>query len=221
MALSDWGPISPDSALPGYTGPATDAIVDQDNPSKYFTSQYYADQIAQFQASLIQLDQTAQVLQNLAASPDISATDLAPIAAWLDDYHNKKTQVQATAATVNGIVKTVNLVGAGFPQVSLPATLSQWQPVAVVGLAAAVAATAAVISWASEKIATAHAITEQIASLPADQRAAALSQITQANPSTLSSVSSIVMWLAIGAVVWFGYKAYSEYSGSRWRMGDN
>ncbi|HWN60405.1 MAG TPA: hypothetical protein VNO25_07015, partial [Streptosporangiaceae bacterium] len=65
MKLGDWGPISPDSALPGYTGPSSDTLVDQSDPSKYFTRGYYADQIAQFQATLIQLDQTAQILANL------------------------------------------------------------------------------------------------------------------------------------------------------------
>jgi hypothetical protein len=214
-ALGDWGPITPDSALPGYTGPSSDTIVDQNDPTKYFTLDYYSNQIAQFQASLIQLDQTAQILGNLLAGGTLNATDAASVQAWLDDYNGNKTQVQAIAAAVNGIVNTANAFGVGLPNVTLPQTLSQWQPLAIVGVAAAVAATASIIAWASQKIVTAQSITAQLASLPADQRAAALQQITAANPTTLSSISNIVKWVAIGAVIFFGYKAWTEYRGGR------
>src|SRR4029077_2488285 len=37
-----------------------DTLVDSSDPNKYFTTAYYANQIAQFQQTLIQLDQTAQ-----------------------------------------------------------------------------------------------------------------------------------------------------------------
>jgi hypothetical protein len=214
MKLGDWGPITPDSALPGYTGPSSDTLVDQNDPTKYFTRGYYADQIANFQATLIQLDQTAQVFIDLGASPDISADDLATISAWLTDYEDKKGEIQAAAATVNAIVNTANAFGVGLPNISVPQTL-QLAPLAIVGIAAAVAAVAAIVAWAAEKIATAQQLTQQLQSLPPEQRAAALQQIEAANPSTLASVSSIVKWVAIGALVFFGYKAWTQYAGGR------
>src|SRR5258708_7210109 len=122
MNLSDWGPITPDSALPGYTGPDSGTLVDQSDPSRFFTTGYYADQIAKFQATLIQLDQTAQVLQNLLASGSLTPEDAAAVQAWLDDYEGKKFEIQAAAATVNGIVNTANPFGVGLPEIPLPQT---------------------------------------------------------------------------------------------------
>jgi hypothetical protein len=189
-------------------------LVDSSDPNKYFTTAYYANQIAQFQQTLIQLDQTAQAMQALAATPGVTPADLAQIQAWLDDYNGKKWEIQAAAATVNGIVNTANAFGLSLPNVSLPQTL-QLAPLAIVGIAAAVAAVAAIVSWAAEKIATAHELTQQLLSLPADQRAAALRQIEAANPSTLASVSTIVKWAAIGALIFFGYKAWQQFQGGR------
>lgn len=215
--LADWGPISTDSAQPGYTGLGLDTIVDQADPSKFFTSAYYADQIVKFQSAMNQLDDTyftfTQLLPTL--DPVADAASITAIQQWLSDYADKKTEIQAVAATINGIVSTVNTVtGAGLPTVVKPQSLA-FAPIAVVGIAAAVAAAAAIIAWAAEQIVTAQNITAQIQSLPPDQRAAALAQINAANPSTLSSISSIVMWVAIGAMVWFGYKAFSEYRSGR------
>jgi hypothetical protein len=191
-----------------------DTLVDSDDPSKYFTTAYYANQIAQFQQTLIQLDQTAQALETLAASPSIAAADLAAIQAWIADYDGKKWEIQAAAATVNGIVNTANVFGVGLPNITVPQTL-QLAPLAIVGIAAAVVAITSIVSWAAEKIITAQQLTQQLLSLPPDQRAAALARIEAANPSTLSSVSTIVKWVAIGALIFFGYKAWREYQGGR------
>jgi hypothetical protein len=213
--LADWGPISPDSAMPGYTGPSTDTVVDQDDPTKFFTLDYYEQQIVQFQATLINLDQTAQVIADTIPTldPTADAAVLSQYQQWLNDYHNKKTEIQATAKAVNGIVTTVNAFGVGLPNVTLPQTLSQWQPIAVVGVAAAVAAAASIVAWAAQQIVTAQNITAQIQSLPADQRAAALAKLQQ--PSTLASISNVVKWVAIGLLVWFGWQAWQDYSSHR------
>lgn len=210
--LADWGPTSPDSAQPGYTGLGMDTIVDQSDPSKFFTSAYYAQQILQFQAAMNQLDDTYATFTQLLPTldPSVDAPNIAAIQQWLSDYADKKSEIQAVAATINGIVNTVNgATGAGLPTVVKPQSLA-FAPLVVVGIAAAVAAAAAVIAWATQQIITAQNITAQIQSLPPDQRAAALAQINAANPSTLSSLSSIVMWVAIGAIVWIGYKAFAS-----------
>jgi hypothetical protein len=215
MSLGDWGPISPDSALPGYTGPSTDALVDQDDPSKYVTLSYWADRIAQFQATLINLDQAAQVATNLAADPNLDATTKSELTAWLADYNNKRFEFQAAAKTVNTIVGTANAFGVGLPQVSLPQTLAQWQPLAVAGVAAAVVAVAALVEWGTTYLAKMHAIVAAINTLPADKVQAALDAIDKGGTSdTLGQVASIVKWVAIGALIWFGYQAFTEYRGA-------
>jgi hypothetical protein len=211
VSLADWGPITPDSALPGYTGPAADTIVDQDDPTKYVSVSYWADRIAQFQAVLIQLDQSAQVVQTLIGEPETDADSRAQLQAWLDDYNAKKWEFQAAAKTVNGVVSTANAFGVGLPQVTVPTTLAL-APLAVVGVAGAVVAVAALIEWGVTYIAKARAIVTAIQTLPPEKVQAAIDAINKGGAAdTLGQVASIVKWVALGALVWFGFKAFSEY----------
>jgi hypothetical protein len=216
MTLRDAAVISPESAAPGYMGPSSDTIVDKDDPTRFFTVQYYADQIASFQATLIQLDQTAQVLANDVLPQLDSAQDadsIAQIQAWLADYQAKKTEIQLAAKAINTVVTTANAFGVGLPQIRLPTTLAIVPAVAIAGAVAAVAAAAAIIAWAAEKIATAQQFTQQLASLPADVRAAALDKMTATNTGVLAQLGDVIKWVAIGALVWFGYKAFTEERG--------
>ena len=214
MSLADAAVISPESAAPGYmVAPSSDAIIDKDDPSRFFTVQYYADQIASFQATLIQLDQTAQVLANDVMpqlDPIADADSIAQIQSWLADYDAKKSEIQLAAKAINTVVNTANAFGVGLPLVRLPTTLAIVPAVAVAGAVAAVAAAAAIIAWAAEKIATAQQFTAQLASLPPDARAAALDKMTATDTGIVAQIAGLVKWVALGALVWFGYKAFSE-----------
>lgn len=215
MSLADWGPISPDSALPGYTGPSTDTLVDQNDPTKYVTTSYWADRIAAFQGTLISLDQAANVANDLLADPNTDQATQAQLHQWLADYNAKKLEFRAAAATVNGIVSTANAFGVGLPKVTLPTTLAQIQPLALVGIAGAVVAVAALIEWGTTYIAKMHAIVAAIRTLPPDQVQAALASIDAGTGSSaLGDIASIVKWVAIGAFIWFGFQAFREYRGS-------
>lgn len=216
MTLRDAAQISPDSAAPGYMGPSSDTIIDKDDPTRFFTVQYYADQIASFQATLIQLDQTAQVLANDVMPQLDSVNDadsIAQIQAWLADYEGKKTEIQLAAKAINTVVATANAFGVGLPLVRLPTTLAIVPAVAVAGAVAAVAAAAAIIAWAAEKIATAQQFTQQLATLPPEARAAALDKMTATDTGIVAQLAGLVKWVAIGALVWFGYKAFTEERG--------
>lgn len=184
------------------------------------TLSYYQQKIVEFQNLLNGMDTAAKAAQS-ALWDDIDPKLSADLQAYLDDFDSKKWEFRAAAEALNLAVNGANLVGADFPNVTVPQTLGVVPLVAAGVIAAAVATAAALIVWGNtwlqglnqrlrdqELIAS---VTDPVkrdkliqTQLEVDQAAA------EANASPLSSISNIVKWLAIGAVAYFAFSAYKQ-----------
>lgn len=184
------------------------------------TLSYYQQKIVEFQNLLNGMDTAAKAAQS-ALWDDIDPKLSADLQAYLDDFDSKKWEFRAAAEALNLAVNGANLVGADFPNVTVPQTLGVVPLVAAGVIAAAVATAAALIVWGNtwlqglnqrlrdqELIAS---VTDPVkrdkliqTQMEVDQAAA------EANASPLSSISNIVKWLAIGAVAYFAFSAYKQ-----------
>ena len=184
------------------------------------TLSYYQQKIVEFQNLLNGMDTAAKAAQS-ALWDDIDPKLSADLQTYLDDFDSKKWEFRAAAEALNLAVNGANLVGADFPNVTVPQTLGVVPLVAAGVIAAAVATAAALIVWGNtwlqglnqrlrdqELIAS---VTDPVkrdkliqTQLEVDQAAA------EANASPLSSISNIVKWLAIGAVAYFAFSAYKQ-----------
>jgi len=184
------------------------------------TLSYYQQKIVEFQNLLNGMDTAAKAAQS-ALWDDIDPKLSADLQTYLDDFDSKKWEFRAAAEALNLAVNGANLVGADFPNVTVPQTLGVVPLVAAGVIAAAVATAAALIVWGNtwlqglnqrlrdqELIAS---VTDPVkrdkliqTQMEVDQAAA------EANASPLSSISNIVKWLAIGAVAYFAFSAYKQ-----------
>jgi hypothetical protein len=201
---------------------------DPSSPTRFFSLAYYQDQIVAFQNAVTALDQAAQHVTDLLTLETLDDQSRTELQAWIDDFNGKKFEIRAAAMAINAVADTAQAVGFNVPNVTLPQSLG-FAPLAIVGLAAAVAAAAAVVAWSIQAIAVAQQTTEQvklrlaaIANLPvADQEkllaaeqgiAAARASAEAGAGGTLSTVATIIKWVAIGAALWFAYRACQDFS---------
>ena len=184
------------------------------------TLSYYQQKIVEFQNLLNSMDAAAKAAQS-ALWDDIDPKLSADLQAYLDDFDSKKWEFRAAAEALNLAVNGANLVGADFPNVTVPSTLGVVPLVAAGVIAAAVATAAALIVWGNtwlqglnqrlrdqELIAS---VTDPVKRDRLIQTQLEIEQATvEANASPLSSISNIVKWLAIGAVAYFAFSAYKQ-----------
>lgn len=184
---------------------------------------YYKTKVVEFQNVLNNLDQTAAVVAQMI-DEDISPELTVDLQSFMQQYDNKKGYYRTAAEALNLAINGVNVFGAGMPAVQVPSGLAL-APVAMgAAVAAAVAAAAALIVWGREwivgvndRLKTEMALGKISDPAKRDAAAAALVQ-TEANAkaaqgSPLSQISNIVKWVAIGAVAWFAFQAYSKTRG--------
>lgn len=203
---------------------------DPASPSRFFSLAYYQDQIAAFQNAVIALDQTAGHVSDLLSMSSLDDQSRAELQAWLDNFQAKKWEIKAAALAINAVSDTAQALGVQIPNVTLPQTLGVvFAPLAIAGLAAAIAAAAAIVAWSIQAIDTAAATTDQvklrlaaIATLPVDDQAKLLAgeQGIAAAKATaeggaggaLGNFANVLKWLAIGAALYFAYRAWQSYN---------
>ena len=107
---------------------------------------YYQQKIVEFQNLLNGMDKAYTAANDLywenidpALSEDLKK--------YLEDFDSKKWEFRAAAEALNLAVNGANLVGADFPNVTVPSTLGVVPLVAAGVIAAAVATAAALIVW--------------------------------------------------------------------------
>jgi len=181
---------------------------------------YYQQKIVEFQNLLNGMDKAAQAAQS-ALWDDIDPQLSKDLQAYLDDFDSKKWEFRAAAEALNLAINGANLVGADFPNVTVPSTLGVVPLVAAGVIAAAVATAAALIVWGNTWLqglnqrlrdqeligsVTDPAKRDKLIQTQLEVEAAAV----DANASPLSSISNIVKWLAIGAVAYFAFSAYKQ-----------
>lgn len=189
---------------------------DPNSVTRFAEPDYYRDKIREFQVSLNQLSDTAEQMRALAALP-IAPEYNQDVYDWLDAYEAKRWQFVTTAEAINAASQTANALGIRMPVLSLPQGLNA-APLAIAGVAGAVAAAAALIAWATDMIVSARAIAGRMAiieGLSPDQQAVALKAEqeiarAQASNTPLSQIATVVKWGAIVVAGFFALQAWRE-----------
>jgi hypothetical protein len=181
---------------------------------------YYQQKIVEFQNLLNGMDAAAQAAQS-ALWDDIDPKLSTDLQAYLDEFDSKKWEFRAAAEALNLAVNGANMVGANFPNVTVPSTLGVVPLVAAGVIAAAVATAAALIVWGNtwlqglnQRLRDQELITSVTDPVKRDKLIQTQLEVdraaVEANASPLSSISNIVKWLAIGAVAYFAFNAYKQ-----------
>ena len=181
---------------------------------------YYRQKIVEFQNVLVQMDAAAEGAGDLIYIVDDVAL-LEDLNALLAEYDLKKGYFRTAAEALNLAISGVNLVGANFPQVKIPRGMNAIPLVAAAGIAAALAVAAGLIVWGRDWIKSVdeRARRSQIlAALPDGplraQAAQAMAKIDgavrEADASPLGSIASIVKWVAIAGLVYFGLQTFKS-----------
>jgi hypothetical protein len=202
--------------------PFVDTFDDPEAPS-VLSLDYYRQKALEFQQIVNALDSTARTVDALIRElpPGLLVDELIAERSILE---GKKGQLKLAAEAINFAANGLNAVGVNFPRINTQ-TLGA-VPLALAGAAAAaVAAAAALIVWGKswiEGINQRLRNAELLASVPdADKGkvAQAILQtdvaLAQANESPLASIAGMVKWIAIGAVAFFAYQAWTQYQGTK------
>lgn len=200
-----------------------DFMVDDDNAPPVATS-YFRDKAVEFQQIINALDATSNEVDMLiGALPESALLD--ELVEQKAELEGKKGQIKLVAEAVNFAANGLNQLGANLPTINIPQTLGAI-PLVVAGAgAAAVAAAAAIIVWGKvwiDGINQRLRNAELLASVPEADRARVAESVlktdvalAQATQSPLASVAGIVKWVAIGAVAFFAYQAWTQYQGGK------
>jgi len=184
---------------------------------------YYKTKVIEFQDVLYNLDNTAAIVANLI-DEQISPELTVDLQSFMQQYDNKKGYYRTAAEALNLAINGVNVFGAGLPSVRVPSGLAM-APIAMgAAVAAALAAAAALVVWGKEWIVGVNdrLKTELLLGKISDpvkrDAATAALLLTEANAkaaqgSSLSQISNIVKWVAIGALAYFAFQAYSKTRG--------
>lgn len=199
-----------------------DFIIDDDAPP--VSTSYFADKAREFQSVINALDATdREVGLLIGALPESALLD--ELVEQKAELEGKKGQIKLIAEAVNFAANGLNQLGANLPTINLPQTLGAAPLVVAGAAAAAVAAAAAIIVWGKawiDGINQRLRNAELLASVPeADRGKVAQAILTtdvalaQANESPLASIAGVVKWVAIGAVAFFAYQAWTQYQGGK------
>ena len=201
-----------------------DFIIDDAETAQPVERSYFRDKALEFQQIINALDATAQQVDMLiGALPESAMLD--ELVQQFDELQAKKGQIKLVAEAVNFAASGANALGANLPTINIPQGLGA-APLVIAGAgAAAIAAAAAVIIWGKAWI---DGINQRlrdkqlIESVPEANRPQVAEAIlktdvalAQANESPLASIAGVVKWVAIGAVAFFAYQAWTQYNGRR------
>lgn len=179
---------------------------------------YYKQKLAEFQSMLNELDTTAQSAQNIIAlTPESSLAD--DMQAYLTQWDDKRYQFKIAAEGINLAIAGANSFGVDIKKLTIPTGLGL-APVALAGVAAAVAAAAVLLVWGRDWIAGVNErakLALQFENLSPEVRDAVIQEqikIDQAqanaNESPLSTIAGSIKWIALAAVAFFAYRAFSK-----------
>lgn len=112
---------------------------------------YFRNQIREFQSTLNAIDATANALRD-ALQWSVDPGESAAIGELLSEYESRKVWIRGVAQAINAGASLANASGARMPSLSIPSGLGA---LPLLGVGAAVAAAAAVVTWGATWIATA------------------------------------------------------------------
>ena len=182
---------------------------------------YYRQKIVEFQNVLVQMDSAAEGAQGLI---DLGLDDpelVDDLNSLLADYDLKKGFFRTAAEGLNFAISGVNMIGGNFPSVRIPAGLNAVPVIAAAGVAAALAVAAGLIVWGRDWIRSVDERARRSQILQAlpegPQRAQAAREmqkidgaVREAEQSPLASIATIVKWVAIAGLVYFGMQSFKS-----------
>ena len=198
-----------------------DFVIDDAETAQPVERSYFRDKALEFQRIINALDATAsEVDQLIGALPESALLD--ELIAQREELEGKKGQIKLVAEAVNFAANGLNQVGANLPTIQWPQTLGA-APLVIAGAgAAAIAAAAAIIVWGKSWI---DGVNQRLRdkqlmeSVPEAQRGAVADAIVkteaakaQADASPIGAIANIIKWVAIGAVAFFAYQAWTQYA---------
>ena len=179
---------------------------------------YYKQKLAEFQSMLFELDNTAEsAFRIMALTPDTeTATEMQTL---LDQWDGKRYQFKIAAEGINLAIAGANTFNVDFKKLTIPAGLGA-APVALAGIAAAVAAAAILLVWGRDWIAGVNErakLSLQYDNLTPEVRDQVIQEQVKieesqraANESPISVIAGSIKWIAIAAVAFFAYRAFSK-----------
>jgi hypothetical protein len=180
---------------------------------------YYEQKMIEFQNLLFQLDKSASTMQEILDA-DYDEQLSADAQSWLSDYDAGKWKFKAAAEGLNFAIAGWNKMGGSMHDLSIPQSLGL-APLGLPAVAAAVAAIAALTVVAlrmidnANKISTTRQYLDNIKD-PAtkSQVASKLAQLTaeteQSQNGSLSTIAGTVKWIALAAVAYFAFQAFTK-----------
>jgi len=186
------------------------------------TLDYFRGKAQEFQALLANLDavggQLGLMLQDGIADPALR-NDLTQ--RW-QELQQKKGMLKATAEAINAGIAVTNLQ---LPRINIPTTLGAAPLVIAGAAAAAVAAVATLVTWGYGWIAGVNDRLRQaqlLEGLSPEDRAKIAQTLVQtelaqaeAAASPIQSLATVVKWVAIAAVAYFAFQAYTGSKGRK------
>ena len=186
---------------------------------------YYKQKLAEFQSMLFELDNTAEsAFRIMALTPDTETA--AEMQALLDQWDGKRYQFKIAAEGINLAIAGANAFNVDLKKLSVPQSLGfapaavPAVPISLAAVAAAVAASAMLIIWGRDWIAGVNErakLSLQYDNLTPEVRDQVIQEqmkIEQsqraANESPISVIAGSIKWIAIAAVAFFAYRAFSK-----------
>ena len=186
---------------------------------------YYKQKLAEFQSMLFELDNTAEsAFRIMALTPDTeTATEMQ---ALLDQWDGKRYQFKIAAEGINLAIAGANAFNVDLKKLSVPQSLgfapaaAPAVPISLAAVAAAVAASAMLIIWGRDWIAGVNErakLSLQYDNLSPEVRDQVIQEQVKieesqraANESPISVIAGSIKWIAIAAVAFFAYRAFSK-----------
>ncbi|MGV0999697.1 MAG: hypothetical protein ACOYBQ_10255 [Fluviibacter sp.] len=205
--------------------PNNDMLYTGDNSTSPISMDYYRQKALEFQQVLIGLDQAyaaANVAFDAAVSDEVSAWLLD----WMDQYESRKTTLKITAEAINAGAAIVNSAGGRLPQLSIPGSLGMAPLVIPAASLTAIAVAAALAYWAvdaTRALADYLKRAQAIAAQDTPEKAAAVAlagaqadnAVASMNGSIFGIAGNAIKWVAIAALGWFAFQAYSNSKKAR------
>lgn len=186
---------------------------------------YYKQKLAEFQSMLFELDNTAEsAFRIMALTPDTeTATEMQTL---LDQWDGKRYQFKIAAEGINLAIAGANAFNVDLKKLSVPQSLgfapaaAPAVPISLAAVAAAVAASAMLIIWGRDWIAGVNErakLSLQYDNLTPEVRDQVIQEQVKieesqraANESPISVIAGSIKWIAIAAVAFFAYRAFSK-----------
>jgi hypothetical protein len=170
----------------------------QPDEASPFALNYYRQKALEFQGTLNAID-TAYTAANAALSSGaLDEASQAALLESLDEYESKRLTLKLTAEAINAAGAAINYLGGSFPAIGAAVALITWGVQWIGGV--------------NERLRRAQLLsTARPEQRDALVRAIAESDnaVNQAQSSTLAAIAPALKWIAIAALGFLAYRAYT------------